>query len=347
MRLNLLIKFENFRVLGWRKGYLYASNGYFLFKTETKNLLDNLKINWEEVGFFKQNFIRNLGSKYRMSARFLRSGFQTLSFYEDKIVAVIDKHIAVLEKDSKEFKSTFKMIKGTRPLGMAVTPDGNIYWGEYFSNKERESVSIYASKDGGYTWGIVYTFPEGTIRHIHNIFYDSFDDCFWILTGDENSESRILKTDKDFNSMEAVFQGNQQSRAATMIIEKDYIYYATDTPYEQNHIYRIERKTGQKEKLGEISGPSMYSCKVGGMYFFTSAAEPGEYYYPAACIWGSIDGSKWHKLIEWNKDRWHPGYFQFGNVFLPKGTTEEKILAVTGAAVKQIDGDTLIWEVIL
>jgi hypothetical protein len=347
MKLELKNRFKGFRALNWHKNYLYASNGYALFRTEKNSLLETSDINREEVGFFEHNFIRNLGSKNRMSARLLRSGFQNLAFYDDKIIAIIDKHIAVLEKESKKFKPTFKIIKGTRPLGMAATPDGNIYWGEYFNNKEREPVSVYRSKDGGYSWEVIYTFPEGTIRHIHNMFYDSFDDSLWILTGDEDSESKILKTDRNFNSIEVIFQRNQQSRAATMIIEKDYIYYATDTPYEQNYIYRIERKTGQREKLAEISGPSMYSCKAGKMYFFSSAAEPGECYYPAACVWGSSDGDKWHKLIEWTKDRWHPGYFQFGNVFLPKGTIEDKILAMTGAAVREIDGDTLIWKVIL
>jgi hypothetical protein len=346
MKLELKNRFKGFRVLKWYENYLYASKGYYLFKIEGKKLLETSNMNWEEVGFFKPDFLRNLGSKNRMSARLLRSGFKCLTFYEDKIIAVIGKHVAVLEKDSKEFKSTFKIKKAPRPLGMTVTTDGNIYFGEYSGNKKREVISIYASKDGGYMWQIVYTFPKGTIRHIHNIFYDSFDDCLWIITGDEDSESKIIRADKDFNSMEIVYEGNQQSRAATMIVEKDYIYYATDTPHEQNHIYRIEKRTGQRKNLAKISGPSMYSCKVAGMYFFSSAAEPGEYYYPAACVWGSPDGKKWNKLIESYKDIWHPEYFQFGNFFLPKGTTEYKILATTASAVKRIDGCTLIWEIV-
>ena len=80
------------------------------------------------------------------------------------------------------------------------TPDGYVYWGEYFDNPHRDEVHIYASTDHGLTWNVAYTFPQGAIRHVHNIVYDKWEDCLWVLTGDNGPECRILKASCDFHT---------------------------------------------------------------------------------------------------------------------------------------------------
>lgn len=345
LSLTLIATFPEFRVLTWHNNYLYAAKKYTLFRIKEKDLLEK-KTNWEKVAFFRPGMLRKIASSMRLSQRLLRIGFHHLEVFPDKrMIAILDKAIAVLEVGEKEFKTTWRVKRGTRPMGMAITPDSKIYWGEYFNNKERSEVYVYGSEDGGYTWDVVYTFSKGSIRHIHNIIYDSFDDCFWILTGDEGKEPKILRASRDWKALDIVLGGNQQARAATIIVESDGIYYATDTPHEQNYIYHIDRKTEKREEIAKISGPSMYSCKVGGFMFFSTAAEPGRSYYPAACLWRSKDGDSWHKLFEWPKDSWHPKYFQFGNIVLPRGETSDGLLAATGVAVKGMDGKLGLWVV--
>jgi len=69
-------------------------------------------------------------------------------------------------------------------LHLCATPDGHVFWGEYFDNPDRKEVHIYGSDDNGATWQAAYTFPAGAVRHVHNIVYDQWADCLWVLTGD-------------------------------------------------------------------------------------------------------------------------------------------------------------------
>ena len=47
-----------------------------------------------------------------------------------------------------------------------------------------EVICLSMSIDNGENWEPVYRFKAGSIRHIHGITYDKWDDCFWICTGD-------------------------------------------------------------------------------------------------------------------------------------------------------------------
>lgn len=352
--LKLITKWPRFRALAWYEDCLYASSGYRLYKLNfntkdggAKNQCDGYNISRELIGFYRPDLLRNLAARNRLTNRMLRTGFHCVSFLNDgRIVAILAKTIAVLDPGETRFRRTWKVQRGNRPRGTAVTPEGWIFWGEYFRNPGRDPVHVYGSYDRGETWDVVYTFPIGSIKHVHNILYDKWEDCLWMITGDERNEPKILRVSKDWSVIDVVREGTQQDRAATMIITQDDIYYATDTPHEQNHIYRMNKRNGNVQKIASTSGPAMWSCKSNGAMFFSSAAEPGRYYYPAACIWGSKDGNFWNKLIEWQKDALHPRFFQYGNVILPKGETQKKILAATGMAVNEFDQHMVIWKVV-
>ena len=62
-------------------------------------------------------------------------------------------------------------------------PSGNIYWGEYFDNRERAEVHIYASTDRGRTWQVAYTFPGRKHSPCAQHCSRRWGDCLWILTG--------------------------------------------------------------------------------------------------------------------------------------------------------------------
>jgi hypothetical protein len=344
--LSHIFRIKNFRVLLWHNDHLYGSRRYSLHKIEVRKLLEDQQIKIEKIGEFMPDIFHGLSSRSRLLSRLTRTGFHGLEILKDgKLVAVLSKHIAILEPGETIFKSVFTIKRGTRPLGIATTPDGSIYWGEYFDNNERDEVYIYGSQDSGRTWEVVYRFPKGTIRHIHSIVYDQFDNCFWVVTGDEDIEPRILRASVDWKIVETVLEGDQQSRTVTLIIRTEGIYYATDTPHEQNHIYLLERN-GSRRKLCQTSGPSMWSCEVGDVMFFSTASEPGNFYYPFVCIYGSTDGDKWERLIEWPKDGLHPKYFQYGNVILPRGKNSHGLLAATGIAVKREDNALNLWKII-
>ena len=68
-----------------------------------------------------------------------------------------------------EFRVTHRVLRGTRPLHIAVTPENRSPSGRILDNAERGEVHVFASDDRGATWDVVYTFAKGEIRHIHNI----------------------------------------------------------------------------------------------------------------------------------------------------------------------------------
>jgi len=338
-------RLKGFRALAWQGDYLYGSRGYRLQRLRLAGPGIN-HFDPDEVAFFDPGHWKNTCAANRIFLRLFRLGIHSLKFLPGSgVIAVAAKNIILLEPGQREFRSVFKVRRGTRPLGLAVTPQGAVYWGEYFDNPSRQEVRIYGSPDQGKTWQVVYSFAEKSVRHVHNIIYDAFADCFWVLTGDRDAESKIIRASLDWKNLEIVLEGGQQNRAATLIIQKDFILYATDTPHEQNRIYLLEKKSGLKKEVCLLPGPSMYSAQSGAGLFFSTAAEPGEVYHDHACIFGSRDGTCWEKLIAWEKDRLHPKYFQFGNISLPAGVAPADYLAATGVAVRNEDGNTTIWKI--
>jgi hypothetical protein len=217
-------------------------------------------------------------------------------------------------------------------------------WGEYIDNAERGEVHIYRSTDLGEHWDVAYTFPKGAIRHVHNMVYDSWDNCYWVLTGDYESECRILRASLDFRNVDTILSGSQQTRSAALIPTRDAIYFSTDTPLETNHVYRLAR-TGSLTKVATLSSSSIYGCRVGNSVLFSTMVEPS-HANPArnVCLFGSSDGLNWQRLLQWPKDLWPLKFFQYGNAFLPDGDNDTGLLALTTIAVKDRDCETTIWR---
>jgi hypothetical protein len=225
-------------------------------------------------------------------------------------------------------------------LHIVATPDGRAYWGEYFDNAARDEVHVYGSTDGGASWSVAYTFPRGAIRHLHNVVYDRWDDCLWVLTGDYGDECRLLRASCDFSRVEIVLSGNQQARAVAAVPSENGLYFATDTPLEQNFVYRMDRQ-GSLTQLASLSSSSTYGCGVGSALFFSTMVEPSEVNPDQRVrVYGAPARGDWRGLVSWKKDAWPMRFFQYGNAFLPDGENISGYLAVTTAAV--VDADQVL-----
>jgi hypothetical protein len=244
-----------------------------------------------------------------------------------------------------EFRVTHRIQRGTRPLHITAVPTGEIYWGEYFDNRERAAVHLYRSSDGARTWHIAYTFPAGTIRHVHNIVYDRWVDCLWILTGDEGGECKVIRASPDLRSLDVVLEGSQQTRSAALVPAEDAVYFSTDTPLDKNRVYRLDR-AGKVEAVSELASSSIYGCRAGGAMLFSTMVEPSSVNLGREMhLVGSSNGGNWGVLASWRKDNLPMGFFQYGNVFLPDGRNSTRYLAATSIAVKAEDRVTTLWEV--
>jgi hypothetical protein len=337
--------FPGLRALAWNDDWLYASRGYSLLRACMKTSAD--AVEWQPVASYAPAWWRNLSGASRLAFRLFRDGFHALATLSSgHIVAAVPGAILTLSPGEAEFRMSHRVLRGTRPLHLAATPDDHIFWGEYFDNSSRDEVHIYASTDRGATWDVAYTFPRGAVRHVHNIVYDEWAHCLWVLTGDNGSECRILRVSCDFRNVETVLSGNQQARAVALVPTRDGLYFSSDTPLESNHVYRLDRQ-GTLTELARLSSSSIYGCRTGNGIFFSTMVEPS----PAnrernVRLYGSRDGVEWRSLMEWRKDSWPMSLFQYGNAILPDGRNATDLLAVTTVAVRRDDLTTSLWRVL-
>jgi hypothetical protein len=332
------------RALAWAGDELYASRGYELLRASIQN--PSTSLHWQSFGTFRPSWRRRFSVRNRLSARLFRDGFHALAIHHSgSLIAAVPGAIITLRPGESEFHCTHSIIRGTRPLHITAVPAGAIYWGEYFDNPTREEVHIYASTDAGTTWNVAYTFPKGSIRHVHNIVHDPWEKCLWLLTGDYGDECRILRASCDFSRVDTLLQGNQQARAVALVPAEDGLYFSSDTPLEANFIYRLDRQDTLSQ-LAPICSSSIYGCRVGEQVFFSTMVEPSEANPDQNVrIYGGNRSFGWQPLLAWRKDRWPMGLFQYGNAFLPDGNNTTKFLAVTTVAVEGDDMVTSLYSV--
>jgi hypothetical protein len=362
LRLRKIAAWRGIRVLAWEGGVLYGCRGYDIVRMNARmndRPQAGKRVEWEAVAPFRPVWWRNLTSRSALSYRLVRDGFHALVVLggqtlegptnDQTMAGAVPGALVTRIPGSNEFRVTHRIQRGTRPLHITAVPSGTIYWGEYFDNRERAEVHIYVSTDRGRTWQIAYTFPAGSIRHVHNIVYDRWADCLWILTGDEGAECKVLRASVDLRSVEVVLAGNQQARAVAAIPTQNGLYFSTDTPFEKNHVYRLDRE-GNVEQVGALASSSIFGCRVGcpvgEAVFFSTMIEPSAVNTSREVhLTGSRDGTNWQVLARWKKDNLPLRYFQYGNAFLPDGYNSTNYLAATTIAVEREDLVTTLWKV--
>ena len=249
----------------------------------------------------------------------------------------------MLAPHERRLRAAFRIPRGTRPLALAA-PTGWAYFGEYFDNPGRAAVHVYGSPDG-VSWRPVFTFPPGAIRHVHSVTYDRYAGCLWVLTGDDGDECRIVRASLDWSSVDAVLAGGQQARAVTVLPREDGLYFATDTPFEQNYVCRLDRG-GRVTRLAPIAASSFWSGRAGRALFVSTAVEPSPVNTGRdAVLYGSADGTDWTALVRWTRDGWPSRFFQYANIILPAGDNDSDVLAASGLAVRGEDHVTHLWRV--
>ena len=343
--LTRVARFPRLRALAWVGEELYASRGYELLRARVK---DPRVIAWQSVAKFVPPLRRRFSVANRLSARLFRDGFHALAVLPSgAIIGAVPGSIVTLRPGEMEFQETHAITRGTRPLHITAVPGGAVYWGEYFDNSARDEVHIYTSADEGATWNVIYAFPGGSIRHVHNIVHDPWGNSLWILTGDYGDECRILRATCDFSSVDTVMKGNQQARAVAAVITADGVYFSSDTPLESNHIYHLDRE-GKVSQLASTSSSSIYGCRVGDDIFFSTMVEPSDVNRDRTVrVYGAnvANTESWQPVLTWEKDLFPMGLFQYGNAFLPDGENGTPFLAVSTIAVESDDQCLSLYEI--
>lgn len=333
-----IARFPNLHGLAWADDFLYASRGYQLIRARISDEFSAAGLRWDPVANFWPAWWRNITSAARLSSRMFRDGFHALVVLPSgAVIGAVPGAIVSLCPGETEFRVTHRITRGTRPLHITAIPNGTLFWGEYFDNAARDEVHIYTSTDRGSSWQVAYTFGKGAIRHVHNVVYDPWGNCLWILTGDYGRECRVLRASCNFGEIDVVLEGNQQTRSVALVPTREGLYFSSDTPLEKNYLYHLDRQKALS-KLDELSSSSIYGCKVGRNIFFSTMIEPSTANPDRHVrIYGSCDGQDWRSLLSWKKDLWPLSLFQYGNAILPDGNNATRYLAVTAVAVESED----------
>lgn len=284
---------------------------------------------WKQVAVLPVSTRDKAVMSSRMFSRLLRKGVHHLAMGNTCSLIVANRNIYQMQEGLIRLLGP---VHGSRPLSLC-SAYGAFYYGEYRSNPERSPVHIWKLKENKIEWEAAWQFSG--IRHVHGVFHDPYKNVLWVTTGDLDHEAGIWRTDDDFATLEKIAGGCQRFRAVQLLFTREHVYFGSDTPDEQNHIFRMDREGKNVEKLAAVGSSVFYGCKVGDHLFFSTAVEPSRVnttWY--AEVWGSADGTNWHLVRRFKKDIWPMKYFQYGQVLFPAGPGDGEHLWMTPFAVE-------------
>lgn len=332
-----------------RRILLIRPDRWFCARGETLLESSDEGANWTARGKISIPAQFWLPTRFRLGRRLLRSGIHTVTETADgSLIAVVRKGIVKLLPGETRFKTTFAIREGSRPRNLCRSPDGRLYFGEYFGNSQRREVHIFTSDDGE-KWEPAYTFPAKTIRHVHIVRYDPYRKGHWVATGDFDREPKICFTGDAFRTLDVIVEGSQTVRAADLIPTPDAVYYGTDTPLEPNYLMRLDFASGQAQRIHPIEGSSLFAAQAGGWMFFSTAVEPSAVNKsPFIQLWAARkDGTgEPRRIAHWKRDKWDMQLFQFPTLQLPDTERPDELRAFASSAVGVAGRDQMlqIWK---
>lgn len=294
-------------------GNFYLSRRNQIFHSE------NLKPPFKLIAAIDAPFWKQAASKSRLAQRLLRFMVtNVIPLANGDLFVTFDKSVGIVRNGKYQTLDGLKRPCRVLRAACATDKNGGIFFGEYIDNAERGEMRIYKYTPGANTLEIAHTFAPNSIRHIHGIYADSFTGSLVCLTGDEEKECKFIRSFDGFKTTEIVGEGDETWRAVSVLFDKNSFFYGMDAEYRANHIYKVERETGERKSLGEVNGTVFYSKQIAGNLFFTTTAEnaPSQTENVAA-LWQVDEAETLQKVISFKKDRWHPTLFMFGTIHFP------------------------------
>lgn len=313
-------------------GEQYVARRYAIYRSTDSGAT------WQQDCYIPASGWRPIAALGRLGVRLLRFYIAALQIVADgSRVAVAQDGVYYAEPADTRMTRTFRITRGSRPLNLTV--DGNrVIFGEYGSGYESSEVAIYVSEDGGRTFDVGYRFPKSDIRHVHNVQVDPDGKGYWVFVGDHGRQPGIGLLSRDMRTMDWLCRGRQRARIVSAIIEPDCFVCGTDSDCERNFIVRIDKQSGRIDDLLEVEGSSLYSTRFGPVRLISTCVEPNPACSSRECaLYASVNGEDWKRAAVFQKDRYHPTYFQFGTLVLPYSHSPQPRGMFSGQAVKGLD----------
>ncbi len=297
-------------------------DGYYLSRRDQIFRLLNIDAELERICTIPTPLLRRTAARFRPFQRLLRFLVtNVIPLDNGELFVTFDKTVGVIRNG--KFITLNGLMRPCRVLRSACAVDrsGKVYFGEYLLNESRGEMRIYSHSPGSDSLEVVHTFPANSIRHIHGIYLDAFTDSLFCLTGDVDSECRILQTFDGFKTFKVIGEGDESWRAVSVLFKADSMLYGTDAEHRTNNIFRIDRATGKRTSLGDVNGTVFYSKQAGSELFFATTAEnaPSQTENVAAIYRVDEDGIS--EVAKFQKDLWPPSLFLFGLIHFPNSNT--------------------------
>lgn len=304
----------------------------------------------------------NLCSHFSILERILRIKPRCAQWIDEKTFIFAQKGFIYRVDISKKTVTTeHRFIEGmTAPLNFCIVSglkgfDDGILYGTY--KNSYDTASIWQRSNNG-IWKIVYSFPEKSVLHIHNIIADYSKSRLLVLTGDSDEESGIWEFKNNFSDIKLLVGGSQQYRSCVAFTEKNKIVFATDTPLEENFLYEYDENTQKVKKISSLPGPVIYSATTDKKSMFATSVEPDSmlkgikylltsklakgvkdkftHLFIGDCVNGFVD------IAQFEKDILPMGLCQFGNIYFPSG--DIKNYYISPQSVKKYSGTLEVFD---
>lgn len=283
-------------------------------------------------------------SRFRIARRALRLDKSNAVFNHKKNGVVVLYRGRILFYDLSLDKITvvghLKQCRNVLHCGIAVTKDG-IFFGEYGTNNERNSVPVWRSIDDGISWDIVHEFPAGSIRHIHGVYADPYSNSLWVPTGDFLGECYVFEIeDNNFQNIVCHGDGGQRWRPVSMFFDADRIIWVMDSQLETSCLQVFNRDTKNLQEMQAFEGPVWFSKRfVDGSAVIQTTVEIGHGVKSNySHIHFSEDLINWTEVARYRKDILPLRYFKFGVIAFADGPQTRDDFLIFGEALKKMDG---------
>ena len=349
-----VLYFNNDNLLVFRRG------AFYILEINNSNLTFKCKI--------RLNLFIYIASCIPILSRILRLTIRASVKNKENLLIFTFRN-KIYEMDLNTFTiSNGYNLNHSRPLNFEVIEgiscvDNGVYFGEYKSNPQKKCISIY-KRQGVDSWEIVYTYPEGTIEHIHNIISDNYNDAVYILTGDFGNAAAIWKVRNNFEGVDSILMGNQNCRSCILFPTEEGLIYATDSPFSQNSIRILNNYNNEwvTNEICKINGPCIYGTKFNNDYIFSTSVE-GEglnsnFFYNLfsikrgngildnnVCVYKGNLNDGFHLIYKLKKDKLPYLIFQFGTICFPSGEINGSYLPMFQVGTVLNDMSTSILKI--
>ncbi len=317
---------------------IIASKNYSIYEF---NLEDN------ELRFrntLPVNQIKKFLSNSNLASKIFRLGISQIKKYQDKVLIGSNSGLYISNPAFSSFVHLDVPLRSFQLLdhNLCITPK-YVYYGEYLPNLRRDQVDIFRSEDG-FKWEKIHSFPSGAIKHIHALQLDPCSDRIWFSTGDKDEECIIGNANYDFSNINILGQGSQKWRTLEFLFKEKSVYWGMDSPSEESHLIKYDRRSGQISKIRMFDGPIYNLRRISAdKYIIGTANENGIIELDnRAHLWFSPDLEEWYDVVSFEKN-FLPYVFGFARLIFPCNLNNT--IAFSLENVKDLDNSLIVGEI--